>query len=671
MRDPEQESTLIVSCDIVGHSRVASPAVQSSRVAGINAVVRAFLEKAGGLAYWTSGGDGGHVLMPEHMLAQATELAFDFRRWAVLNSVPLRITVHLGLVSSIPGADGRVQPVGQGINEAGAILEAGSERGVVASAEFRELAERQALEVRFHDARALNPKHKGEHVLSLMSSLDWPSGWPAPVDEEKRLQLSRSPSVWERLYYIKKLAQIDTGRPSVVSGLRSIRPADFSLRETSPDADSTAANPFLGYLDPKSLRDVLRSAQLIERGYNEVLCHLGDGGDTMFIILHGQIGVYHRDLDGVDPVYDSPDFVLRQGQTVGELAFALQRSRTADLVSLEQTALLGFSFDELISRMRRSGRSSQTLARVDEFITERTLEYVSTNVPFLVGKDRTGPLAQTSQPWEGLLEDMSSDCALLSVSGSDAPVRLNELAAASGQDSDGIWVLVTGTLQSASNEGKKVQGQSPSLLYVNIPGKILSPDHSYISQEGSAKLLRIGTSALSALPGETYSTVVNAVQRSVAPLYYYDVFVAYNYGDDEVAFQWVTALREAGLRVFMDSPQIGTAFVEKIEKAILDSLVLIPFVSPHTMVKRGEANWVRKEIAFREANFYSPWIIPVSLPGADLDEFRLAYTMIDAREGRERGVRDIVNLVRRLRGGEEVPPTLRGRDLQRRMRADG
>ena len=83
------------------------------------------------------------------------------------------------------------------------------------------------------------------------------------------------------------------------------------------------------------------------------------------------------------------------------------------------------------------------------------------------------------------------------------------------------------------------------------------------------------------------------------------------------------------------------------------------------MAKPRETNWVRKEIAFREVNFSKPWIVPVGLRGADMDEFEMRYTMIDARAAEDQAINTAIDVVRDIRNGHVEPPVLISRELKR------
>jgi hypothetical protein len=583
------------------------------------------------------------------------------------HDVPLRVTGHVGQVSVSVGADGRSQPIGSGINLAGAILEVGSDRGIVVSEEFRRAVESVGgADVRFHEPRWLAARNKGEQQLFLMSMPGLNSQWPEPAEQDRvSLGLSHNMSAWETLYHAKRILQVTGSDQEVNVALRQLKPDDFWYERQRGDRKERVINPFLGYLDARALREVIRVGQLVERGYNEVLCRYGDDGNTMFVILTGQVGVYQVEEDGRSRCQE-PDFVLRQGQIVGELAFALNRNRTADLVALGDTALLAFPSDDIMNRLALTPGSAHVLERVDQFITARTLEHVANSVPFLIGDDQTGPLGGATEPSASLLEDLIFDSRVVTWASSDGAVTLERVGRRTQEVfAAGLYVLVSGTLTSTANPEKTVRGEDLSLVYVDIPGRIVFPDHEYSVVAGPAKFLNIGQAAIEALPDATLTQLTIAVKDQLVRHYFYDVFISYNFGDEVTVERWRRAFADAGLRVFVDRLRPGTHFTSNIEAALLDSLVLMAFISPHTMTKPRQTNWVRKEIAFREANFSKPWIVPVGLRGADMDEFEMRYTMIDARAAEDQAIETAIDVVRDIRNGREEPPVLISRELRR------
>lgn len=164
-------SAALISCDIVGHSSAPLDR-QRQRVSELNELVRSVIDHHGPDAVlWASGGDGGHVVFSaSDWQRPAIAFARRLRRWAIDAHTPLRLAGHYGTITSIVGADGRNQPVGDAINTAGRILALTSASGMAVSTDFRrQFEDPQAVGVEFHSERTLPTKGGGRIELCLMS----------------------------------------------------------------------------------------------------------------------------------------------------------------------------------------------------------------------------------------------------------------------------------------------------------------------------------------------------------------------------------------------------------------------------------------------------------------------------------------------------------------------
>jgi hypothetical protein len=657
-RPPTPEPAGFVSCDIIGHSSIHSHEIQAARVSALNKIFAETIASGSrDEVVWASGGDGGHlVFFGGNWHLRAVDLIEALRRWAITESVPLRVTAHAGRVGTVAGADGRTQPVGDGINEAGSILALGTDCGLVVSREFAdEIQNLNDDRIRLHDQRPLGSKI-GEHELLLMSLPHLPSEWGPSLEDASvllRAAVERR-AAWEALYQAKRILQVNSADREVNQMLRRLRPTDYW--SNGQGEDDAAINPFLAQLDGRSLREILRLSQLVERSRNDYICHYGDEGDTMFVILRGQVGVYNLAGAG-ELLTGEPGFVLGEGQIVGELSFALNRRRTADLVCLAPTVLLAFSHDELPPRLANAPAGEDILASVSKLVTSRVLEHVAHAVPFLIGRDRTGPLASMDTPWESLLEDLLFDCRTLEWASADGVLSLKtiDVGMPANAAKGGLYFLVGGCLESRSNPRKSLDGDEYPLLYVDLSGAAL-PDHEYGVSGSSATILHVGSEGIASLPPTTQNAILGAVKQQLACRYYYDAFLSFNFGDEQTARTWRDRLTDAGLEIYLDEPEPGIQFASRLEEALMDSLTLLAFISPHTMVKPEEQNWVHKEIAYREAQFVNPWIFPVRLRGGDPERFLLPYTMIDASVDEEQAIKDVVDAISAIREGKRQPP---------------
>lgn len=387
----------IVSCDVIRHSS-ADEHDQLARVTAINNMVaEAIAGCAEGDVVWASGGDGGHVLFRQAAWEQAAlELAFRFRVWSLSEGVPLRITCHRGQVFHITGADGRVQPVGSGINDAGALL-ARVDIGIVASDAFRQ-ALMPAADLYFHDPRRLLGNDGRLHWIYLLSSDRHRSSW-GTSDQNDHSALESAVADgrnWDILYHSKRIWQSSSEDRTVARCVEAIEQS--KLKFTDKRTGKAELNPFLGQSHLDELVEMLRLGKLVERDRGEFICAYGDSGDSLFVILRGDVGVFNSEGEDRPGVLHT----LRQGEIVGELAYALARDRTADLVALTDVALLSFRYDD-VHLLSNASIGSAAARNVALFINDRALQHVSDNAPYLLGPDRDGPLNAGERGWDETL----------------------------------------------------------------------------------------------------------------------------------------------------------------------------------------------------------------------------------------------------------------------------
>jgi class 3 adenylate cyclase len=478
----EREASTI-ACDIVGYTR-GGRRIQVEQVRGINQVVAAAIARQPpGSVLWASEGDGGHVLfLGELWQAPAVALLRDLLAWAERAGVTLRIAAHRGPVDVIQGADDREQPVGDAINTAARVLDMGSEAGIVVSSQFR-AAFGVSDGVEFHEERLVREKHGSPLELWLMS-VGRRSQWSDALGVEHRMlrvAVDRGMGL-EAIFHAKRLLQLNSDDPEVTSALAGLEPIHFRYWTAS---GKERLNPILGHLDPADLRHVIDHGELIERGYNDVICRHGDVGTTMFVILRGQVGVYSTsERARLDPAL--PRVTLAEGEIVGELAFALNRRRTADVISLGDTALLSFDYHH-VSRLL-SDRREMLGGVMREFMNGRALEHVSQNVPYLIGQQLTSLPDDRRRQWRGHLNVLQPGSHIIEQP-PRRPFRLADIRHGDRRrEPGGIYILASGRLSSrAGDEGpsaKRLDGEGFPLLYVDLPQHVVAPDSEYMVDEG-------------------------------------------------------------------------------------------------------------------------------------------------------------------------------------------
>jgi hypothetical protein len=656
----------IVSFDIVSHSS-ADGESQLSRVVAINHIVAQTIDSCGNeRVVWASGGDGGHVVFRQAgWVRSAIDLIARLRQWSSEAQVPLRVSAHIGPVTNIFGADGRVQVVGDGINLASWILRRGSSEGVVVSDTFRNSVEKvkPSRSAVFHDSRVLRHKDQARKCLMLMSIESDRSRWSFPVEEDRE-ELSRAlqrGDGWDVLYLAKRILQANTADAHASQAIQRLGPIQLTYKSVTASGGRGVINPFLGYLEPPLLREIVQLGQLVERRYNDVICRYGDKGDTMFVILRGEVGVYKSEGEGSGKPAE-PAFVHEEGEIVGELAFALARDRTADLIALSDVALLSFSYDDISNRLstKRSGRLARE--RVSRFIESRALEHISHNVPYLLGNKRTGPLAAGPQSWREALSILEDDTRLISVGPHNLRVTLSDLEQPAGPSSGhGIYILAAGQLRGGVDgigaDGiKKIHSDSFPILWVDIPGVLVLPKFSFDVEAEPVKILHIESDGITRLEALKREALYGALRRAAASCYHFDVFISYNFRDEQTARRWADALRRKGFQPYIDTPDRGTEFPLRLRTALLSSRAIIALISPYVMVRDPEHNWVLRETRFHQQYFDRPRIFPVCLPGGDHEQIVPGFASIDVGADEQAAIEQVALELSRLRDGFEDPP---------------
>ncbi|MEU5693637.1 TIR domain-containing protein [Actinosynnema sp. NPDC020468] len=608
----------IVSCDISGHSTADGP-VQHQRISEINEIVGATLDLcAPGDVVWSSGGDGGHVAFRHaDWHSDALSLVDVLVHWTKARGVPLRIACHVGEVSEIVGADGRVQLIGGGINYAGWLLGQITAGRVVASEDFRRHVEEAGTppEVRFGEARPAPSRVTTTLWLYPMTTDGGPPDWPVDMLDDRRRLGDRKRDNWEVLYLAKRVWQVDSGDKAVIGRLTA---AAGNLWYHDTNTNSTKANEVLNRLYPDDLRAMLRLAQLVERKEGEYLCRFDEPGDALFVILRGRVGVYNSENSGYR---SEPDYVNGPGEIVGDLAYALGRNRTADLVALTDVAVLSFTNEDVRAKVLGDDAGRSAAGLFLESIYAKTLEHVSDNAPYLLGRDSGGPLGEGPDYEDDPLEPLRRHCDLVPLDGI-SPLTLDHVPPPYDSPHKGVCILVTGSLRD--DEGRaELKGTGFPLLWVDLPDLSLEPA-TYHALDRKVQALRIGPRGVEKLSPRQHEALLRELPHALRhprDERAYDVFLYHSSLDRPVVLRLREELEAAGVRCWYDEHDRweGDRTRDVAQQGLHDSRRVLLCVSDNFFSSR-RADWERDVFAPSQAKQSQPRAIQVVVLDEGFDE---------------------------------------------------
>ena len=667
---------ILVSCDIVGHGADTDHARQVARIKALNDCVRGvcapFFRNN---AIWASGGDGGHIAFTDDKHAEtAIQLIRDLFQWANTKtlgldatSVELRLTAHYGPVSVIEGADSRKELVGDGINFCGSLLKFGTPGAVIVSSAFREFIERLpsarselVSKITFDGERVVYLKHHRANTVSYLS-LDGIFGSTSPTPSNTVRELLKaaleSSNYWAAIYHAKRLLQIDSLDQDAVAALQMISPTQLVIQ--APGAQRFEAHPLFSQMNRQSMQDLVLTAHLIERDDGETICMKEDTGDTMFIVLKGQIGVVlnAQNLPSVTSPSSPFDLSFGAGKIVGELALALNRRRTATLQAIGSTAMLSINYNTLQGLLSAVPKNMRLERAFNDFLLDRVLSFVCSNCDYL-GKSPTSPLANIDQPWERMVWDSE----MISLDWKDVDLFFSSPNKIS---TPGLYILTCGRLKEATQTGsiqKMLDSGALPIVYANLEGAVVGHYHKFTIDTGSnsspVKIVCLRESVLKSFGPVVYARIVEATKQQLARQFVFDVFISYSHRDDRIANIWREEMEKTGLRVYMSRPEAMRRFKSEIEFALAESLVMVPFVSERAAGPGGEAGWVQREIGYRKTLFGEAHcnILPVELTPGFAASFADGFSAVPVAGDGLESIAEVVETIRAVSSGRLAPP---------------
>ncbi len=497
---------LFVSCDIVSHSAERVLERQVERIAAINRIVGNLITSAPSeQIIWASGGDGGHIAFsPGTEPGLPLRLLIELCLWAKGANVNLRLIGAHGAVEKIRGADGRIQLVGIGINRAGRLLDTGDGSRIVVTDRFRAYAEcSKDSRVLFHDLQPISLKSLGPEKVCLMSIAGQiTSKWDEPPGISDNALLRRAVTEdrpLDAIYRAKRILQLNPASTEAKRGLWSL------TRQSATQFNE----PLIGTMmfDEQYGPAVVKAGTLIERLKDETICSSGDEGSTMFLILKGLIGGYLPDSKEhrMPDEQSEPNFLLKPGELAGELAFALQRRRTATLRCLENTAVLAFNYSDLLHEMEENEPQLTLRTMLDRRIFTRILENVWNTAPLFSRLKLAAADWDVKFPWL----ELQPHSQMITIERGHAQ-RIGSLA--SSHLTEGLCLLVSGEFKE-KRSGAVVDSEKYPLLWADFEGEAKFDLGEFIVLN-PARVLLISRNALSQVGEQAPETIIHSINET-------------------------------------------------------------------------------------------------------------------------------------------------------------
>jgi CRP/FNR family transcriptional regulator, cyclic AMP receptor protein len=141
-----------------------------------------------------------------------------------------------------------------------------------------------------------------------------------------------------------------------------------------------ADHPVLGFLPPRELDRVLGYTHVRSYHAGEVIFRKGEPGESMMVIVSGQVKISVSGLDGKEAVLA----VLGAGEIIGELAILDSKPRSADATALATSELMVLRRRDFVPFIERDPTLAirllvmicERLRRTSAVLAERTLRHL-------------------------------------------------------------------------------------------------------------------------------------------------------------------------------------------------------------------------------------------------------------------------------------------------------
>jgi serine/threonine protein kinase len=474
---------------------------------------------------------------------------------------------------------------------------------------------------------------------------------PPPSDRERLHDALSRRHAWEAVYYAKRLLQVNQHDAAAYNALSQLAANPRDLVYLDESRKQRVLNAFTRSMDTRTLVDFVVESGLVERDDGDIICRYNDPSDNMFLILRGEVGVFKPRPDATDAggsQRNGPDFKSGAGHIVGELAFALKRSRTATMRALGRASLLAFSVSRLKQLAERGVMGTALSTSIDSYLKGRVLKYLFDNAKYLCCNG-----GEIVDRWQLV----NHHAEVLTLNHQHQVLQADTCSRFT--DRRGLVILASGQLRDHHVEGKRLHEDDLPILFAHFDNRLVYTYPRY-EIDRPVTLVHIHQAAfedLDHVAEDYFHEVIGATLKACAAQVHYDVFLSYTNRDRELATRWKLGLEAAGLRVYMDVQGPPKRFVPVIEAAILDSLVFMPLLTENTAARAGRDSWVQREIGFRSNVFGErACIVPVNFGGGRVARFAPGDLPIEAMGREPEAIEQTVALVHRLRAGEVPPP---------------
>lgn len=143
----------------------------------------------------------------------------------------------------------------------------------------------------------------------------------------------------------------------------------------TPRISSLQSVPFFKHLSQASLEILAQKSSIQSYGHNQIIFRQGDNGDSILLLLCGELAVTLQNEDGKEIFLN----IILAGEILGEVALFDEKPRTANAISLQPCTIIFVPKATVIMVMQESTVATMELAK---FLCQRvrdTMEYTENN----------------------------------------------------------------------------------------------------------------------------------------------------------------------------------------------------------------------------------------------------------------------------------------------------